>query len=113
MAHYALINDSNVVVQVITGRDESDLIEGVESWETYYSKVMGLKAIRTSYHTKYVYDVVLDDSEPPKVISRKIVGSTHDNGGTPFRGKYAAIGDVYDAVNDVFVAPPVEEDATE
>jgi hypothetical protein len=25
-----------------------------------------------------------------------------------FRGKYAAIGDTYDAVNDVFVAPAVE-----
>jgi hypothetical protein len=25
------------------------------------------------------------------------------------RGKYAAIGDIYDAVNDVFVAPVIEE----
>jgi len=27
-----------------------------------------------------------------------------------FRGKYAGIGDTYDAVNDVFVAPVIEED---
>jgi len=27
-----------------------------------------------------------------------------------FRAKYAGIGDTYDAVNDVFVAPPVEEE---
>ena len=26
-----------------------------------------------------------------------------------FRGKYAGIGDTYDAVNDVFVAPTVED----
>jgi hypothetical protein len=26
-----------------------------------------------------------------------------------FRGKYAGIGDTYDAVNDVFVAPTIEE----
>ena len=26
-----------------------------------------------------------------------------------FRGKYAGIGDIYDAVNDVFVAPTTEE----
>jgi hypothetical protein len=26
-----------------------------------------------------------------------------------FRGKYAGIGDIYDAVNDVFVAPTIEE----
>ena len=27
-----------------------------------------------------------------------------------FRGKYAGIGDIYDAVNDVFVAPTIEEE---
>jgi len=27
-----------------------------------------------------------------------------------FRGKYAGIGDIYDAVNDVFAAPVTEED---
>ena len=26
-----------------------------------------------------------------------------------FRGRYAGIGDTYDAVNDVFVAPTIEE----
>jgi hypothetical protein len=30
-----------------------------------------------------------------------------------FRGKYAGIGDIYDAVNDVFVAPAIEEQPNE
>ena len=46
MAHYAYINENNIVTQVIVGRDENDLIEGVTSWEDYYG------AIRTSYNGK-------------------------------------------------------------
>lgn len=30
-----------------------------------------------------------------------------------FRGKYAAIGDIYDAVNDVFLAPVIQEQPNE
>jgi hypothetical protein len=30
-----------------------------------------------------------------------------------FRGKYAGIGDIYDAVNDTFVAPAIEEQPNE
>ena len=30
-----------------------------------------------------------------------------------FRGKYAGIGDIYDAVNDVFVAPTIDESEAE
>jgi hypothetical protein len=44
MAHYAYINENNIVTQVIVGRDEDDLIDGVTSWEEYYG------AIRTSYN---------------------------------------------------------------
>lgn len=49
MAHYAQVNDDNVVVAVFVGRDEDDLVDGVSSWEDYYS-VPGLRAIRTSYN---------------------------------------------------------------
>jgi len=30
-----------------------------------------------------------------------------------FRGRYAGIGDIYDAVNDVFVAPTIDESEAE
>jgi hypothetical protein len=46
LAHYAYIDENNIVTQVIVGRDEDDLIEGVTSWEEYYG------AIRTSYNGK-------------------------------------------------------------
>lgn len=46
MAHYAFLNADNVVVEVIVGRDEN---EGVD-WESYYSRVRGLRCLRTSYH---------------------------------------------------------------
>ena len=43
MAQYAYLDENNIVTQVIVGRDEDDLIEGVTSWEEYYG------ALRTSY----------------------------------------------------------------
>jgi hypothetical protein len=46
MAHYAYLDENNIVTQVIVGRDEDDLIDGVTSWEDYYG------AIRTSYNGK-------------------------------------------------------------
>tara|TARA_R110000868_G_scaffold135518_1_gene348091 strand:- start:3233 stop:3526 length:294 start_codon:yes stop_codon:yes gene_type:complete len=46
MAHYAYIDENNIVTDVIVGRDEDDLIEGVTSWEEYYG------AIRTSYNAR-------------------------------------------------------------
>jgi hypothetical protein len=48
----------------------------------------------------------------PTLVSATIVGSINKAGGTPFRGKYAGIGDIYDAVTDTFT-PPVVEDAPE
>jgi len=33
MAHYALLDQNNVVTQVITGREEDDLPDGITSWE--------------------------------------------------------------------------------
>jgi|DEB0MinimDraft_10_1074344.scaffolds.fasta_scaffold37285_3 hypothetical protein len=84
MAHYAFINDNNIVTQVIVGRDEDDLAEGVTSWEEYYGARHGQTCLRTSYNT---------------------VGNQHNAGGTPFRGNYAGIGFKYDEENDVFVAP--------
>jgi hypothetical protein len=64
---------------------------------------------QTSYNTYRDYVATVDDSEPPKVLSVEYFGSKHRIGGTPFRGQYAAIGDIYDAELDEFVTPIVEE----
>ena len=62
MAHYAYLDESNVVTQVIVGKDEGE--DGVD-WEQYYG------AVRTSYNT---------------------VAGQHTHGGTPFRYNYAGVG---------------------
>ena len=51
MAHYAFLDNNNVVTEVITGRDEDDLVEGIVSWEEHYSSFRnGQRCVRTSYN---------------------------------------------------------------
>lgn len=77
MAHYALIDENNAVVQVITGRDESNF-----DWEQYYSFKHGMVCKRTSYNT---------------------YGGVHQTGGTAFRKNFAAIGHTFDDSKDAFI----------
>tara|TARA_R100000458_G_scaffold11025_1_gene8769 strand:- start:1001 stop:1462 length:462 start_codon:yes stop_codon:yes gene_type:complete len=87
MAHYAFIDSDNIVVEVITGKNEDDtsvLPEG-ETWEDHYGSFReGLTCLRTSYNTHR---------------------NVHLSGGTPFRGNYAGIGMSYDSKNDMFLHP--------
>jgi hypothetical protein len=55
MAHYAFLNDSNIVTEVIIGIDENELIDG-ETPEDYYGKFRGQRCIRTSYNGKIRYN---------------------------------------------------------
>ena len=68
MAHYAFINDDNIVVEVITGIDETETIEG-KTPEEWYEDFRGMKCVRTSYNSKirfnyagvgYSYDPIDD-----------------------------------------------------
>ena len=84
MAHYALIDKDNVVVQVITGVDENVIqtdLNGLqvggssEAWEEFYaSQFEGLTCKRTSYNGK-------------------------------IRGNFAGIGFKYDPTFNVFIPP--------
>jgi hypothetical protein len=49
MAHYAFLDESNVVTEVIVGIDEDELIEGLDT-ETWYGNFRGQKCVRTSYN---------------------------------------------------------------
>jgi hypothetical protein len=49
MAHYAFLNEENIVTEVIVGIDETELIEGLEP-ETWYGNFRGQVCKRTSYH---------------------------------------------------------------
>jgi len=70
MAHYAFLNEQNIVSEVIVGRDEN---EGVD-WEAYYAAVRGQRCVRTSYNANirgvyagigHRYDEQLDVFVPP------------------------------------------------
>ncbi len=86
MAHYALLDENNIVIQVITGVDENiiqtDLDDtqvggSSDAWEQFYATRPWLNATsckRTSYNNN-------------------------------IRKQYAGIGFTYDAVNDIFIAP--------
>lgn len=92
MAHYAILDENNVVTSVTVGRDENDRTAGVSDWEAYYAFKLGLppeQVKRTSYNT---------------------LNGEHLTGGTPFRGTYACIGYTYDPDLDEFVAPPEPEE---
>ena len=82
MAHYAYLDENNIVTQVIVGKNEDEIVLDENGnpidWEVYYG------AKRTSYHTWK---------------------GVHQNGGTPFRKNYAAIGFEYDPIRDAFIPP--------
>jgi hypothetical protein len=51
MAHYAFLDENNIVTEVIVGIDETELIEGLDP-ETWYGNFRGQKCVRTSYNNK-------------------------------------------------------------
>jgi len=55
MAHYAFLDDSNIVTEVIVGIDESELIEGLDT-ETWYGNFRGQTCKRTSYNGNIRYN---------------------------------------------------------
>jgi hypothetical protein len=74
MAHYAFINDDNIVTEVITGKDETQLLDGLTP-EEWYGNFRGQKCIRTSYNGNirknfagigYTYDEIRDAFIPSK-----------------------------------------------
>jgi len=52
MAHYAFLNSNNVVTEVITGIDETELIEGLHP-EIWYGNFRNQTCKRTSYNGNY------------------------------------------------------------
>ena len=74
MAHYAFLDENNVVTEVITGIDETELIEGKHP-EEWYGEFQGQACKRTSYNGNYrknyagigyEYNEELDAFIPPK-----------------------------------------------
>ena len=55
MAHYAFLDENNIVTEVITGIDETELIEGLDT-ETWYGNFRGQTCKRTSYNNNIRYN---------------------------------------------------------
>ena len=52
MAHYAFLDENNIVTEVIVGIDETELIEGLHP-EEWYGNFRGQVCKRTSYNNNY------------------------------------------------------------
>lgn len=68
MAHYAFLDENNIVTEVIVGIDETQTIEGLDT-EIWYGNFRGQVCKRTSYNNNirgiyagigFTYDPVLD-----------------------------------------------------
>lgn len=86
MAHYAFLNESNVVTEVITGIDETELIDGVDP-ETWYGQFRGQRCVRTSYNNRirkqyagigYIYDETADVFVAPQPFPSWKLDNNHD-----------------------------------
>jgi hypothetical protein len=55
MAHYAFLDENNIVTEVITGKEETELIDGLTP-EEWYGNYRGQKCVRTSYNDKIRYN---------------------------------------------------------
>lgn len=55
MAHYAFLDENNIVTEVIVGIDETELIEGKDP-ETWYGEFRGQTCKRTSYNNNIRYN---------------------------------------------------------
>jgi hypothetical protein len=74
MAHYAFLDENNLVTEVIVGIDETELIEGLDT-EIWYGNFRGQTCKRTSYNSNirknfagigFTYDSDLDAFIQPK-----------------------------------------------
>jgi hypothetical protein len=50
MAHYAFLDDNNIVTEVIVGRNEDEVVDGISDWEAHYGEFRGQRCLRTSYN---------------------------------------------------------------
>ena len=84
MAHYAYLDENNIVTMVIVGKDENEF---PGNWEKYYG------AKRTSYNTFGGVYYEPNTNTPASDQSKS------------FRKNYAGIGFLYDATRDAFIPP--------
>ena len=84
MAHFAKINESNIVTQVVVVNDS----DGNNDTD-------GQNFLNNLFKTTHTW----------KKTSYKTYGNTHRLGGTPYRKNFASVGFTYDSSRDAFIEP--------
>jgi hypothetical protein len=113
MAHYAFLDDNNIVTEVIVGKDETELIDGLIP-EEWYGNFRGQTCIRTSYNNNirkqyagigFTYNEIADVFVVPKPFPSWSLDSNYD-WQAPI--EYPADGKQYlwDEANQVWVESP-------
>ena len=90
MAHYAFLDDNNIVTEVIVGKNEGE--EGI-NWELKYGAFRNQVCKRTSYNTKAGVHYDQATGEPSADQTKA------------YRKNYAGIGYTYDQGRDAFIPP--------
>lgn len=81
MAHYAFLDENNMVIEVITGKDETEVLDGLDP-ETWYGNFRGQKCKRTSYSGSirknyagegFYFDEIRDAFIPPRCHEEAII----------------------------------------
>lgn len=90
MAHYAFLDNNNIVTEVIVGVEEDF---DSKNWEQFYTEIRNQKCLRTSYNTRGGIYYNSSDGQPSADQSKS------------FRKNYAGIGYTYDSNRDAFIPP--------
>ena len=96
MAHFAKLNQENIVIAVHVVHNNELLVDGVEDEQK------GIDFLNNLFKTNDTW----------KQTSYNTQGGVHKLGGTPFRKNYAAKGYTYDEARDAFIKPKPYESWT-
>ncbi len=84
MAHYAFLDENNIVTEIIVGKNEGE--DGID-WEQWYGEFRGQKCVQTSYNNNirkhfagigYRYDPVADVFIEPKPFDSWILNADNE-----------------------------------
>jgi hypothetical protein len=90
MAHYAFLDNNNIVTEVIVGKNEG---EDGKNWELQYGAFRNQVCKRTSYNTWGGVHYDQSTGQPSEDQSKAL------------RKNYAGIGYTYDQIRDAFIPP--------
>jgi len=113
MAHYAFLDADSVVTEVITGINETELIEGLLP-ETWYGNFRGQVCKRTSYNNNirknyagigYTYDTARDAFIAPKPFASWVLDEATCRWEAPMPIPYEGVMYIWDEATVSWILP--------